>query len=148
MGQARETVREVIVPAGTTIRIWDAPISMQIKDLFIWATTRGVDLVGAIDWEVFYGGGWTGRPFGENDPASAHLNGVSQGSGTFAGGAELVSMFHSDADHMPANRVEPTPPQPAVRPSGFPIVVELDNSGGSDVPIVITFLTQVVTDRY
>jgi len=148
MGQARETVREVVVPAGTTIRIWDAPISMQIKDLYIWATTRGVQLAGALDWEVFYGGGWTGQPFDENDSGSTHQGGVSQGSGTFAGGAELVSMFHSDTDHMPANRVEPTPPRPAVRAAGFPIVVELDNGGLVDISIVITFLTQVVTDRY
>lgn len=154
MGQVRETVRQVVVPAAAKIRVWDAPISVPIQDLQIWATSEGADLVGALGWEVFYGGGWTGSPFGENDrqgvPATQHKRGVSQGSGTFPAGAELVSNFHSEIDvYMPANRRQPRPPQPVNRPGGFPLVVELDNSTGLvDVPITITFLTKVVSDRY
>ena len=152
MGQVRETVREVVVPAGTTLRVWDAPISVPVQDLYIWATTGGAQLAAALDWEVFYGGGWTGSPFGENDradvPASRHVGGVSQGSGTFAGAAELISRFHSDTVYMASNRIQPKPPQPFRKPGGFPLVVELDNSGGSDISIRITFLTKVISDRY
>jgi len=153
MGQARETIRDIIVPAGGKIRVWDAPISMPLKDLYIWASTRGSKLSLALDWEVFYGGGWTGSPFGENDregvAPSAHKGGVSQGTGSFAAAAELATMFYSDLDHLPGNRIAPTPPQPVHRAPGFPIVVELDNTlGGTPVKITIIFLTQVVTDRY
>lgn len=153
MGQVRETVRQVIVPAGTTIRVWDAPISVPVEDLHIWATSEGADLVAAIDWEVFYGGSWSGNPFNENPrdgvPDSTHLRGVSQASGTFPGAAELVDNFHSESGvYMPANRIQPKPPQPVNRPGGFPIVVELDNAGASDVPITITFVTKVISDRY
>ena len=151
MGQSRETVREVTVPAGGKLRVWDAPISVPIQDLHIWATTRGAEIVGALDWEVFYGGGWTASPFGEQDNdtvISTHQGGLTQGNGTFAAGAEIVDRFYTNAAHLPANRVQPVPPQPFNRPGGFLIVVELDNGGIVDIPIVITFLSKVVSDRY
>lgn len=152
MGQVRETVIDVTVPAGIKLRVWDAPISVPVQDLYIWATSRGTDLVAALDWEVFYGGSWTGNPFGENErdgvPASTHVRGVSQGSGTFAGGTELVSLFHTDTDFFAANRIQPKPPQPVHPPGGFPFVVELDNSLIVDIPIRIVFLTKVISDRY
>lgn len=151
MGQVRETVREVVVPAGGTVRVWDAPISVPVQDLYILATTGGAEIVGALDWEVFYGGSWTASPFGENDRAgfaSEHKGGVTQGNGTFAAGAEIVDRFHTDATYFASNRVQPKPPAPVHRPGGFPFVVELDNGGGTDVPITITFLTKVISDRY
>ena len=152
MGQVRETVLDIIVPATTTIRVWDAPISVPVQDLYIWATTGGAQLAGALSWEVFYGGSWTGNPFGENErdgvPASQHVGGVSQGSGVFAAGAELVSLFHTDTDFFAANRIQPKPPRPVHPPGGFPFIVSLKNIAAFGVPIKITFLTKVISDRY
>lgn len=149
MSQSRETIRDITVAAGTRERVWDAPSSLPFRDIHIWITSRGADaLAGACSWEVFYGGGWTGgKPFDVDN--SAHVGGLTQANGALVLGAEVLDHVHEDPDYFPSNQpvVEP-PPRTAVRPGGFPIVLELNNTGGSDLNLTVCFVSQVESNLY
>jgi len=152
MGNFRETVVEVNLDAAgganDVKRVWDAPSSQPIKRMYISLSTGGtVTAALGLDWEVFYGGRWNGKPFDMN---SVHTGGVSKGSGTVAGGAEIAEIIHSDEDSLPSNlRVDVNSGSNIIHKgmSGYPIVVELTNQKASPVKVYVTFVSQNVSDQ-
>ncbi len=147
MGQSRESVHEFTLATLTSTRIWDAPTSQPIKNMYIYITSRGAALpAGACTWEMFYGGGWDNTPFADG---TTHIGGVSQGAAAaLVLGVEMAELLYTDTNFIPANAHPATPPAPAQQPWGFPLVLELDNTGGTDLDLTVVFLSQVVSDRY
>jgi len=150
MGAFRVTVREFELTASggaqDTIRLWDAPVSEPIRNMTIWVLSGGLVTAALdLDWEVLYGGGWTGEPFKEG---STHVRGKSQGSGSIAGGAELCDVIWEDATLLPGNKNIPfgrSVQDSALK--GFPIVVELTNQKASPVSGRVVFVSRTVGDH-
>jgi len=139
MGQFRQITKSITVAGGSsTGRVWDAPTGVPLKNISILINSNGTPTAaGDLDWEVFYGGKWDGTPF---DSASTHSGGISQGSGTIAGGTEVCNIVHTDTDVLPANN----PALPSDR-KGFPIVLELTNDKGTSLTIDVTFTSETVS---
>jgi hypothetical protein len=116
--------------AGDTQRVWIDAYSEPLVHLTIALSSRGtITAAGNLGWEVFYGGGWDGTPFHSN-----HIGGVSQGSGTIVGSAEVLSLVYDTVKLLPANNLTQFPT------GGFPIVVELKNSKAAVTTIYVTFI--------
>jgi len=146
MGAFQETVRTVTLAAGAATRIWAAPLSEPFKDMTIWLLNGGVPTAaGNLDWEVFYGGGWTGEPF---KSGSTHLKGKSQASGAIAGGTELCDMVWEDGTLLPPN--QNIPAGRSVSDSalqGFPVVLYLKNNKAVPLTLNAVFVCRTVGDH-
>ncbi len=144
MGQGRLTSRLVTVPAGGSIRVWDAACGLSIRDLSVFLSSRGtVTAAGNLTWTVYYGGNWQGTtPFAAD---STHAGGVSQGTGVIAGGTEIASCVYTDSELFPAN-------QPVVLPApiptlvGVPWVVDLASAKAIDTVMQVFFISHTVSD--
>ena len=145
MGQPRIIERKISLaatgdPSGNDVlRCWDAPDSESFKNFRIVISSRGTVLpANNLDWEVFYGGGWTGKPF---DSSSTHTGGLSQGSGSVGASAEIANVIYEDVSTLPSNKdVGPS----FKRNYGFPIVLELTNNKAAEVTVYVTFISETI----
>lgn len=147
MGAARQSVQKVTIPAsGGSVRIYDPPAGEPFWKMNIFISSRGtVTDAGGLDWEVFYGGGWAGTPFD-----SDHKGGISQASGSIAGGSEIVKMIYSDDGSFPANNRSKVSVNGIIQErnqGGYPIVLELTNNKSTDLTIYVTFLSRTVSEH-
>lgn len=144
MGQYRQHTKTITLEAsgGTdTLRTWDVPTSMPIQHTTIILSTKGeVTAAGNLDWDVLYGGKWSGTPYDYS--TATHTGGVSQASGAIAGGAEVLSVIHNSSALVPIN--SPAVPV-SVDKQGFPIVVELTNNKATPLTVYVTFITETIS---
>jgi len=143
MGQYRQTTKTVTLAAtgGATAiqRVWDAPTSIPITKLAITISTAGLATgAGDLHYDVLCGGGWTGVPF---DGDSTHVGGVSQTTGSIAGGVEIAQTLHTSTNLVPANNVAGPS---SMRMFGFPLVVELTNAKAVPVTVYVTFISEIL----
>ena len=143
MGQFRQITRTLTLEAtggADTLRCWDVPTSMPLKQITMILSTKGeITAAGDLDWDVRFGGKWAGTPYASG---SNHSGGVSQATGTIAGGTEICHVIHSHTGFIPVNN-----PVVPVRTDnhGFPIVVELVNDKASPVTIYVTFVSETIS---
>lgn len=139
MGQYNITKRQVLnLPGvGGSLRVYNACSSIPTRRVSITLSTHGILLpvLGNLDWEVYYGGTWSGVPF-----ESAHTGGVLQGSGTIVAPTELAHMLYMDDDLLPYNHIfNPS----SSREYGLPIVLRLINNKLAAIDkINVTFVTE------
>jgi hypothetical protein len=132
--------------AAPTKRVWANPISQPFRDTTIWVSSRGLTLAaGNLDWEVFYGGAWSGVPFAA---ASTHAGGRSQGSGSLAGSIEYADVIYEDSSILPTNaRIgQPNAAGTDMGINGFPVVVSLDNKKAAAITVYVTFISRTLSD--
>ena len=146
MGQYRQHTKKLVLGAtGTatdTLRTWDVPTSMPLQQLTIILSTKGeTTAAGDLDWDVLFGGKWSGgSPYDYDN--STHTGGVSQASGTIVGGTEVLSVVHNSTSLIPVN----SPAMPvSTDNNGFPVVIELTNDKASEVTVYVTFITETVS---
>ena len=139
MGQFRQITKTVTIGGkGLTARVWDAPTGVPLKQLSIVVNSNGqITEANDLDCEIFYGGRWEGEPFASD---SVHRGGITQGSGSIAGGTEVCHVVHGDTDLLPANN--PNLPSDM---KGFPIVLALKNNKIHPLTIDVTFTSETVS---
>ncbi len=152
MGQPRITERVLTLDAtggaNDTLRCWDAAEGEAFENMSILVTSRGEVLAaGNLDWDIFYGGYFTG-----GEPyviGSTHVGGTSQGNGVIAGGAAVNSTVHTDAGPFLSNRVIQHPSGDgalAKGMSGLAIVCELTNDKAVPITVRVVFSSETVVD--
>ena len=126
---------------GDIKRVWADPFLAPVQNLSVTISTNGVSTaVGALNWEVFYGGSWTGTPF---DASSTHTGGVSQGSGALAAG-EYANVVYSDTNLLPSNGFR----APFNNGNfGLPVVLELENDKAAAITLYVTFVAEMAGDH-
>ena len=135
--QPNQTIRVVSVGAGATVRVWDKPTSLPIRQMSIYVSSNGAVLpAGGLTWNVYYGGYWTvGQPFVEG---STLAGGISQANGAF-GAVEAANIIYDTGNLLPANkRVDPLPWGPAIS-------VGLANGGASAMSVTVFFISRALT---
>jgi len=128
--------------AAPTVRIWDIPYTMPVKDLSIFVTSMSKPMpASGVNWEVFYGGKWSGgQPFAAG---STLTGGVSQASGNLAVSADQIAEYlHTETKIFPPNdRLNLTPAY-----YGPAVSVEFDNQATSAVSLLVFFLGRQLGD--
>lgn len=151
MGYARTTLRPITLAlkgaAGDEVRCWDAPAGQELKLISIYVSSGGVVLPAAdLDWEVFWGGGWTGEPYAS---ASTHKGGISKASGAITGSAEVAHNIYNYANPFPRSNDKTTRrvltgTDPAE--GGFPIVLMLTNQKAVAITVYVSFVSETISD--
>ena len=154
MGQSRETVRQANLAASVgaphpTTMVWDAPCIVPFRNMTVVITSRGVEWpVGDLDWEVFYTYRWaSGSPF---QNGSVPGDGISKGSGTYAGAGQVYEVAYEDASFLPANmRANPTNPSTSLDKTGFAgaaVVCKLTNKMAVAIEVFVSFISETIND--
>lgn len=141
MGQYRQTFKSVTLAAAggaDNARVWDSPCIQPLERFTIFITSFGeVMPAGDLDWVVYYGGKWAGTPFASG---STHSGGVSQGSGTIAGGTEIAHVIYEETAIIPANM----PTNSGVLNQLYystPLVLYLKNDKASAITLHVAFIS-------
>ena len=152
MGAARVTEKVVNLEAAggaDTLLVWDAPSGEAFKDMSISVSSRGADTpAGNINWTVYNGGKFIDGKAYDVDSTYVEGNVVSNGSITDLNIAEEI---YTDNKKYPANIPNVTKSVGgAVLPmhmGGYPIAVKLANLKASPVKLVVTFISETVSDK-
>jgi hypothetical protein len=131
MGQYSQVEKVISLTAAGGIspstRVWDVPNSTPLAYRGVYIHSKGLVLgAGDLDWNIFYGGAWRGPALVST---STHSGGVSQNSGTIAGGAEVYELIFDDYD---------------ITPSGSSCVVYLENKKAVPCTVTIIFVRETV----
>jgi hypothetical protein len=138
MGQYSQVTKTVTLTAAggaaPSTRVFDVLNSVPLSYRGITVSSKGMVLgAGDLDWNVFYGGSWIGTPLAST---STHVGGISQNSGTIAGGAEVYELIFDDYDVCPAMVLDRNNLK-----EGSACVVYLENKKA--VPITALYVTFV-----
>lgn len=141
MGQYSQVVKTVTLTealgASPTARVWDVLNSTPLSYRGIYISSKGMVLgAGDLDWNIFYGGSWTGTPLAST---STHSGGISQNSGTIAGGAEVYELIFDDYDIAPAMVLDKSNLK-----EGSACVVYLENKKAVPCTVYVTFVRETV----
>jgi hypothetical protein len=154
----RQTIEEVTLlsawKGATTAYVWDAPVSIPIKNVNIIISSEGREhWAGDLEWEVFLVHKWDGTPF---DSSATPTPGVSKGSGILVHPQELYETVYTYDKILPANRrinKTPTGPIDLSGLGGAAIVLKLTNvdigsTGAENIHLVVIFESEEVGDAY
>lgn len=142
MAHPNITERQITVPASSNLRVWDRQNSMAMKNFNIFLHSDGVLVPGQINWEVFYGGTWSGgQPFASG---STLAGGVSQGTGNVgAGGVEVAEMAYTETGIIPPNfRTE------SLSKIGPAYSIHLTNTIATDAVLFVVFMSENFGDSF
>lgn len=148
MQHVEKTYRVELTAGGggaDVLRFVAPPIGVPFRDLSVVVSTGGGVLAFGVDWEVFYGGRWTGLPY-----ESLLVNGLSKASGVVPGALESATVLWSDTSFFPTNLTVELKGRAGLAENfgkgGFPISVEFDNTKSvTPASFWVTFLYRTVS---
>lgn len=152
MGAARVTEKIVELEAAggaDTLVVWDAPSGEAFKNMSVSVSSRGANTpAGNINWTLYNGGRFSDGKAYEVGSTYMEGNVISSGSITDLGIAEEV---YTDTKKYPPNIPNVTKSVGGnivdMYPGGYPIALKLVNLKALKVILVVTFISETVSDK-